>query len=180
MTTRPRFGMTPPEPARQASLDGCAPAFTTKVGLLLDRMRSAGHDPIIFESRRTAERSAWLYGIGRDYDPDGRGIVTNILPDQHSWHFFGVAVDIISAAHEWDAPEAFWFDLMRFAEDLGLTSGDDWCRDGIPDEQQEKTRIDKPHVQWWCEGMHTSPSAHATELFQRDGLPAVWAALGAA
>lgn len=160
------FGIIPPEPGRQSSLDGCAPAFALKVKNVLAAMQTKGFDPIVFEALRSAERSVWLYGFGRDYD-DGRGVVTQILPTQHSWHFFGLAADIISKSKEWNAPAAFWTALRACAEAEDLVSG------------QQFSRPDGPHVQWNIKGMHCSPTPAAQALYDSGGLPAVWAVLHA-
>ena len=162
----PVFGTIPPEPPRQSSLAVVAPAFRVKVERVCAALMAKGYDPLVFETLRTKERSDWLYGFGRDYD-DGRGVVTHIAPDQHSWHFYGLAADIISASRGWNAADAFWTDLPLAAEAEGLASGARWASQ------------DKPHVQWWVEGMHTSPSEHAEALYSVGGLEAVWRAVQA-
>jgi hypothetical protein len=176
-----RFGKVPREVPRQRNLALCAPRLVTRVNLLLLRMGERGHDPIVFETLRTQERQDFLYGFGRDYDDD-RGVVTHAASAFDTWHGYGLGVDIISRAREWDETyTAFWTDLRVFATELGLASGDDWDRDNVPGENDPDEHFhDKPHVQWWCTGMVVRPSPRALTLYRSGGLPAVWHALHAA
>ncbi len=137
-------------------------------------MERLGHDPIVFEGFRSDERAAWLYKSGREFD-DGRGIVTKAPTARKSWHRYGLAVDIISKSKEWDALPRFWRDLRVTITEIGLVSGDDWDRDGIPVEDDPDEHLsDRPHCQWWIPGMHVTPSEHAWELLQTKGIEAVW------
>ncbi len=138
-----------------------APLFAAKVFTLLNEMSNMGHDPIVFEAFRSDERAAWLYQSGRTFD-DGRGIVTKAPNASKTWHRYGLAVDIVSKSKGWDADARFWTHLSLCAADLALTSGADW------------STPDKPHVQWWCPGMHVTPSDHAWDLLQSQGVEAVW------
>lgn len=151
----------PVEVPNNTDVSKLAPRFRAAVIAALNEMRAAGYDPIISETIRTNERQQFLYGFGRDYD-DGRGVVTNSQDVLHTWHGFGLAVDVISRSRQWDAPADFWQALGVAARDEGLVWGGDW--------PQFK---DKPHVQWG-EPMRRSPSAHAAELLEQGGLPAVW------
>lgn len=158
------FGTLPPEPPRHSDHRECAPQFAAAVDRVLDRMKANGFDAIVYEAIRSEARQGWLYGFGRDYD-DGRGIVTHAATAWGGWHVFGLAVDIISAAHGWDSP-VFFAALKNAYEAEGLTAGASW---------QMK---DMPHGQWGkC---RTTPSHEAAELYDNGGMPAVWTAVGAA
>lgn len=177
MTTLPK---PPKEVPVDRDLSKLAPAFRKKIELLLERMRVLGHDAMVFEAFRSDERAAYLYGFGRSYD-DGRGVVTKAKDGRKTFHRYGLAVDIISRSMEWDAPKAFWDDLRKEATALGLRSGDDWDRDGIPVEQDpDEHTSDRPHVQWWVEGMLVTPSDHAWEVLSTQGALAVWQSVRAA
>jgi hypothetical protein len=156
----------PPEVPVVRSPEGLAPAFRVKVESLLDRMRTRGHDPFVFESTRTDERQTYLYGFGRTYD-DGRGVVTHSSDADETWHHFGLAVDIISKKHLWDAPKRFWADLGVLSAALGLQWGGAW-----------KSFKDLPHVQWGAP-MRQSPSPRAARLLASGGMEAVWREVGA-
>ena len=179
-----RFGVVPAEPPACRTLDDCSPLFAGRVRSLLAKLEARGLDPIVDESIRSNERQTWLFNMGRLYD-DGRGKVTNVPNAETGWHFFGLAVDIISKRYQWDydspGGKAFYDALREEATALDLTSGDDWNRNGTPVENDPSEHLcDRPHVQWWCEGMHVSPSENARALFASGGRQAVWRALHAA
>lgn len=157
------FGTIPIEPPRQHDLSVCAPLFASAVTGVLAALSAQGFDPIVYEAVRSDERQVWLYGFGRDYD-DGRGIVTHAQTTTNGWHGYGLAADIISAAHGWDS--GAFFDALRIAaESHGLTSGSSWRMQ------------DRPHVQWGkC---RTTPSPEAAQLIANGGLSALWEAVGA-
>jgi peptidoglycan LD-endopeptidase CwlK len=156
----------PPEVPVDNSLEGLAPIFHARVNELLARMKARGHDPIVSESFRTNERQTYLWGFGREYD-DGRGIVTHSRDADETWHHFGLAVDIISQSHGWDAPPRFWHDLGALSVALGLSWGGNW-----------KSIQDRPHVQFGSP-MRQSPSPRAARLLAQGGLEAVWKEVGA-
>ncbi len=157
----------PPEPTVMQSLECLAPGFRKKLTAMLAHMSSLGFDPVIAESCRSDERQAWLYGFGRDWD-DGRGKVTNAMTGDHSWHKFGLAVDVISLSNGWDAPDAFWNALGACAHVQGLSWGGAW--EGF---------ADRPHVQYGAP-MRQAPSSRAAQLYATGGKEAVWAEVGAA
>lgn len=148
------------------TLDGLAPKFREWVEALIIDLEAKGFDPMIAESLRTHERQQYLYGFGRAYN-DGRGVVTHSQAGHSSWHFYGLAVDVISRSKQWDAPPEFWSALGSSAKTNGLTWGGDW-----------QTFADKPHVQFGPP-MPSSPSAHTYALYQSQGLEAVWTQIGA-
>jgi len=156
-----KLPLPPVEVPNSTDVSKLAPRFRAAVIAALNEMRAAGYDPIISETIRSNERQQFLYGFGRSYD-DGRGIVTNSQDALHTWHGFGLAVDVISRSRQWDAPDDFWQALGVAARDEGLHWGGDW-----PEFK------DKPHIQWG-DPMLRSPSAHAAELLAEGGLPAVW------
>jgi hypothetical protein len=144
------------------------PRLRGKVMLLITKLEDRGRDPIVYESVRTHERQQYLYGFGRSYDDPGdpRGIVTYSQDGDDSWHFYGLAVDIISKSKGWGAPPSFWVDLGQAARSVGLHWGGDW------------RKKDLPHVQWG-EPMRDSPSPNAARLFASGGREAVWKVVGA-
>lgn len=152
----------PPEPAADTSLDGLAPAFRSAVLVMV----STNPDFVVAESVRTPERQAWLYGFGREYD-DGRGVVTQAPTNLTTWHGYGLAVDVVSKAHGWDAPASFWDGLGAAARRVGLAWGGDWPR-----------FQDRPHVQFGPP-MRQAPSSEAIALYHSGGVEAVWKVVGA-
>lgn len=155
----------PPEPPRITALAPLPDVFEGRVRALLGDMESHRAPSFIREAERTPERQAWLYGFGRDYD-DGRGIVTNAKSPLWSWHFYLLAVDIVSSDKEDNAPSSYYRLLRDMCRAHGLGSGMDW-----PDF------TDPPHVQMG--GMKRGPSDAARWLYATGGRSAVWRAVGA-
>lgn len=155
----------PAEVPADTSLDGLAPKFRAKLALVLNRLGMQGHPPRIAETLRSKERVTFLHGFGRAYD-DGRGVVTNASDALKTWHFYGLAADIVHATKGWDAPEDFWVALRDAAVAEGLTAGYDWKFQ------------DKPHVQFG-KPMRDGPSGEAVALLNSGGVEAVWKAVGA-
>lgn len=160
-----RFGNTPPEPPTIHSLVGCAPGFVAAIEQVLVGMQGAGWPCVVRESLRTPERQAWLYGIGRTYDPDGRGIVTNAPTAEHGRHLGGLAVDIVHATKGDTAPKAFWETLATMAEAEGLSAGWRW------------QHADPPHLQWKCPTI--TPTPEEMRVQREGGNEALWAMVGA-
>lgn len=155
------FGTIPLEPPTQHDLTVCAPQFTAAVWSLMEALVARGYPPKVFETLRTPERQAWLYGFARDYD-DGRGRVTGARTAWDGWHAYGLAADIIHRDRGWKAPA--FFDAMRAALPA---HGLDFC-----------VASDWPHVQWGkCD---RKPGPEIKALYDSGGLPAVWAHVGAA
>lgn len=129
-------------------------------------------DGIIFETGRTDELQAIYYAQG----------TTNARTARTSWHFYRLAMDVISKQYEWfdgqaakrqwPTPEIramvreLWFKAVAVVLTAhGLDWGGDWHTP------------DLPHFQF--AGMHKSPE-QAPELYDRLGIAAVWRAVGAA
>lgn len=158
MATLPK---PPKEVPVERRLEVLAPAFRVAVeALLRDLEAETGFKYRLFETLRTPERQAFLFGAGREWD-DGRGIVTNARTSLDSWHGFSLAVDIVEKdATPWDVPPGFWEALGRLCKKHGLTWGGDW------------KKPDRPHVQWGrCPA---SPSPLDKALWLERGAPAVW------
>lgn len=160
-------------------IDLLAPGFRLKLTRVLVRMRDRGLDPIVAETLRDDDRQRFLYGFGREYD-DGRGVVTKAATADTTWHGFGLAADIVSERHGWNAPDSFWSVLGDEVRAEGLTWGADWDGDGVPTEQDPDEKFsDRPHVQFGPP-MRRYPSALAKQIRDEHGLEALWRTVGAA
>lgn len=160
----PKFGTVPSEVPAQRTSAGSAPGFVARVEAMLQDL-AGGLPEHPFEWLRTAERQEFLYGFGRDYD-DGRGKVTAANTQLYSWHGFGLAVDIVEKdATPWNAPASFWNDIGDAAEANGLIWGGRWHRP------------DLPHVQMG--GLTPSPGPGDRDLYEAEGIEAVWRRYGA-
>lgn len=146
----------PAEVPRQSSIELLHPAFRERVErILADVQRER-----VFETARTEERQAYLYGFGREYD-DGRGPVTKAKTAKGGWHFYLLATDIVEDdATPWQAPNAFWQSLGLAAERHGCVWGGRW------------KIVDLPHVQMG--GIPVSPTAAVRAAYNEGGLEAVY------
>lgn len=166
MTTATALPKAPREVLVDATTLGLAPAFRRAVELTVRDVRAAGFRIRIFETIRTDERQRFLHGFGRLYD-DGRGIVTHSMTARKTWHYYGLAADLVEDDETpWKAPPEFWNTYGRIAERHGLTWGGRW------------QFLDLPHCQWGrC---RRSPSEATSALYDRVGMRGIWKAVGAA
>ena len=109
----------PAEPKRQMSLDNLRPEFAAKVRLLLAAMRARQYDPVVFESIRTVERQAWLWGVGRTHSLKRKPVSWWAPPFSKAPHVRGRGVDIISKSTHWGNPK-FFLALKQEARKLRL------------------------------------------------------------
>jgi peptidoglycan LD-endopeptidase CwlK len=155
------------------SLDGCAPQFAQAVLDALADCDEQGFDAYVYESLRSEELQALYYARGRAKDENGdwyivnrNAVVTNARSALFSWHIYGVAVDVISLAHEWDVSTEWRRGVTEIFKAHGLAAGADWPHPDLPHYQFAKCK--------------RSPSDRARELYATGGLPLVWQVVGAA
>jgi peptidoglycan LD-endopeptidase CwlK len=158
-------GTIVPVVSRDLSL--LAPQFRAAVEAAIDDCNGRGLDAYVFEALRSDALQQVYYARGRTVIPPTRP-VTNAPDNLHSWHGFGLAVDVISRAHLWNPPQGEgWF---RAVADVFKAHNCKWGGDW--------TSPDTPHFQWYkCK---PSPSDLARVILKNDGLEAVWRAVGAA
>lgn len=120
------FGVTPTEPVAARDLTSCASSVARNGQALIDALRTQ-HGTVlrVREALRTAERQGWLYGIGRDYDPDGRGVVTNAKTGEAGWHPYGLAFDLERPDGSEVTPTQVQ-QIVALAPQFTLTSGGIW------------------------------------------------------
>jgi len=102
------------------------PAFAAKIETLFSRLRSQGHEPLLWEAYRTPARAQQL-------SDRGAGV-------KQSMHCLGAAVDIVHADDYWSAGHDFWEAIGDEAKALGLTWGGDWRRRDYPHIQALKVK----------------------------------------
>jgi peptidoglycan L-alanyl-D-glutamate endopeptidase CwlK len=121
-----------------------------------DFLNQSGYDVVIYETLRSRELAELYHALG----------VSNAVNELYSWHGYGLAFDVISKSRGWDAwGDPAWSEpVVATYKAHGLHWGGSWS-----------SFVDKSHFQWWCEGMHESPSDHARALLASGGLAAVWA-----
>jgi peptidoglycan LD-endopeptidase CwlK len=123
----------------------------------------------IYEARRTSELAEMYYKLRRSNARDGFS----------TWHFYGLAVDVIHPTKFWSAwptwnnlekkyeggDERWWQLVVATMKKHGLDWGGDWT-----------SFKDTPHFQWGT--LAPSPN-RAPHIFMTKGLNAVWEAAGA-
>ena len=141
-----------------------APLFRLAVAKSINDCLKVGLDAKVYEACRSNEVQTAYYALGRSVIPPTY-TVTNAPTADHSWHFFGLAVDVISASKGWDVTP-MW---MRMVAAHFKANGCDWGGDW--------QHPDYPHFQWGrCK---PSPSDEARSLYASGGNHAVWEAVGA-
>lgn len=144
---------------RQRDVACLAPKFREAVEAALCACRGAGLDAYVFESCRTNELQAIYFQQG----------ASKAQTALRSWHFYGLAVDVISRESQWAAWDdpAWSRGVVAAFKRQGCDWGGDWT-----------SFRDLPHFQWGrCK---PSPSDTAITLYRSGGVPAVWRAVGAA
>lgn len=141
-----------------------APQFRLAVAKSINDCKLAGLDAKVYETVRSNEVQQAYYALGRSVIPP-HYTVTNAADALHSWHIYGLAVDVISASKGWDVTDLWMQMVAAHFKANGLDWGGDWHHP------------DKPHFQWG--GCETTPSDDDRALFQSAGKEAVWASVGA-
>jgi peptidoglycan L-alanyl-D-glutamate endopeptidase CwlK len=157
-------GASGEQPAVDADLGKLAPRFRAAVQSALVDCAAAGYDAMVYEALRSQQLQAIYYARGRSVMPPPTP-VTNAQSNLYSWHGFGLAVDVISRSRQWNQPESWFKAVADIFKKYGCAWGGDW------------TQADLPHMQWGrCK---PSPSDLARELIGKQGMQAVWQAVGA-
>ena len=140
-----------------------APKFAVAVKMAIAECDALGLEAVVFESYRTDALAKAYYAKGRT--APGK-IVTHAKDNVHSWHGFGLAVDVIHTRKRWDAPDAWWQKMAAVFKRHSCNWGGDW-----------RTFRDLPHLQF--ENCPASPDEEDRRLLLSDGLLAVWDRWGA-
>lgn len=120
----------------------------------------------VVQGLRSWAQQAVLYEQGRTTPGN---IVTRCLPG-HSWHNFGLAVDVCPDAFkdipgfqpDWNPSHSSWKRLIETAESLGFVCGADF-----------RTFPDNPHLQLTGR-FPVNPTDEVRQLFTDGGVKAVW------
>jgi peptidoglycan L-alanyl-D-glutamate endopeptidase CwlK len=183
-------GGLPPGLKEYRGTDCLAPQFRVAVEASLEECHAQGPDAIIWESCRSQALQEFYYTRGRPPTPEYPRPVTWQRDAMKAWHFYGLAVDVISRQHGWfnltaelthglteSALEAVrqararqrdeWFAAVaRIFMAHGCDWGGNW------------QKRDTPHFQWGL--CRPSPSQLSIDAFTRAGKPAVWELVRAA
>lgn len=147
----------------QNDLSACAPKFHEAVSAALDECREAGYDAIVFEALRSQDLQNLYWKRGRDSDGNivnQNAVVTNVRYARRGWHFFGLAVDVISESKEWSVSDEWRAAVTIIFKKHGLHWGGDWPH-----------FHDLPHYQWTNQ---RDPSDNDRSTYEQGGFDAVW------
>jgi len=150
------------------NLGRLAPLFADAVRAAIDECNDAKQrlDVMVYEGYRSPQLQALYYQRGRTIIPPTKP-VTYAPSNLHSWHGFGLAIDVVHRKLFWNPPGGIaWFSkVAQVFKKHGCNWGGDW------------TKADPPHFQWGrCE---PSPSDGARQRLQAGGMETVWRAVGA-
>ena len=141
-----------------------APKFAAVVRAALDECNRNGLDAYVYEAMRSDATQKYYYAQGRTIVPP-EATITNASSCWTSWHFYGLAVDVISRANDWSVS-------ARWQDEVATIFLAHECKWG-----GHFTNPDPPHFQWArCKA---SPSPLARQIYEAEGLAGVWKAVGA-
>ena len=147
-----------------------APKFADAVQAAEDELwTTAGITIFIYETIRTNELAEMYYRLNRSNSPNGF----------YTWHFYGLAVDVVHPTKLWKAwptwnniaqryeggDVVWWHQVVAAFKKHGCDWGGDW-----------NSIKDTPHFQW---GKCNPTPVAAPKLFMTGGVEAVWKAVGA-
>ncbi len=153
-----------PLPTVVSDLGQLAPRFRAAVEQALALCGQAALNAKVYETYRSEDLQVIYYARGRTQIPPAVP-VTNASSNLYSWHGYGLAVDVIHATLEWNAPPEWFQSVANCFRQAGCRWGGEW------------TKPDLPHFQWGL--CKPSPSDLARQLIASGGVQAVWQAVGA-
>lgn len=151
-------------------LQAVHPTLAAKVRLVdaeFQRQTDGDHLEVVQGVRSYAQQAA-LYAQGRTTP----GAIVTDSPAGHSWHEFGLAVDLVPRSllpiPGWNPDSPLWGVITQIAQSYGFTNldcGACW---------QHK---DLPHLEL-SGRFRVSPDDEVRSIFQQGGMQAVWDAAG--
>lgn len=161
------------------SLDRLAPGMEARVKAYLAdaaKVRTIDgetFDPIVFETARTDE-------LQRIYFSQG---TTNAPTAIYGWHFFCLAIDVISKSKGWSVSQSWWRLNASLMRRNGIDPGFDWRKPDEPHGQFGTLKVSPSDVARTL--YFGTPNWHSMKTFEPDdprhmiGLRKVWRAVGA-
>ena len=147
------------------SMSGLAPLFRASVDAAIAECHAEGLDAFVFETVRSNALAAVYYKRGRPPTKEYPRPVTDARDASWSWHGYGLAVDVISRAKEWDAGDEWFAKVAAIFKRHDCKWGGDW------------TTKDRPHLYWHL--CRQSPSYISRRLHRIGQVREVWKLVGA-
>lgn len=161
-------GNNPANPKPDGDLSKLAPNFRAAVEAAIAECNNPANelDAMVYEGYRSLQLQQIYYARGRTVIPPTH-TVTNAPTNLYSWHGYGLAVDVVHKTKYWEPPggEGWFKKVAEIFKKHDCNWGGDW------------KHPDTPHMQWGkCK---PSPSDAARDLLAKEGVQAVWKAVGA-
>lgn len=172
------------------SPDCLAPLFRESVLTAIEVCHAQGLDARLWETCRSAKLQELYWHRGRPPTPAFPGPVTWQRDARKSWHFYGLAVDVVSISQGWFVVTPAMLNGMSGAQAVTFRAAvarhrDDWYH-AVADIFLAHgcawgghwTKPDTPHFQWGrC---RPTPSQLSLDAVTIGGVQAVWKLVGAA
>jgi peptidoglycan L-alanyl-D-glutamate endopeptidase CwlK len=141
------------------------PVLAAKIYQMADLLAKESITIRVVQGLRSWQEQQALYDQGRT---QAGKIVTN-APPGHSWHQYGLAVDLVPLSGmgpDWNAQHPVWQRLVETGTSLGLQSGAQW-----------RSFPDYPHFQL-VGSWPVAPNDEVRTLFISAGIKEVWKQAG--
>lgn len=151
--------------ASEAKLISVHPLLAAKIRQMASILEGEGTIITVTQGLRSWQDQARLYAQGRT----APGPIVTHAPPGHSWHQFGLAVDLVPLAGgrpDWNATHPTWQRIVQLGNSLGLTEGAGF-----------RSFPDWPHQQL-TGSWPVSPTDEVRQTFLIGGVPSVWEASG--
>ncbi len=151
----------------EARLSLVCPRLADKVRQLASMLVLEGITLRVTQGLRSWADQDALYAKGRT----APGPVVTNAPGGHSYHNFGMAVDVVPMDAEgqpdWNVSHPAWQRIVTVGTSLGVDSGATW-----------RTFKDWPHLQMTGRFPEGAPDDEARQIFKDAGAMALWAEAG--
>jgi hypothetical protein len=140
-----------------------APRMEAVVVDFQNRCAVSGHPIRVYETMRSHRLARMYYALKKSRAPDG----------WRTWHFYGLAVDVIHPNRQWapwEAPDPVAVEWRGRVVEHGKAAGLDWGGDWTSFK-------DWPHFQFHT--VKPSPSDEAVRLYREEGIVDLWRVVGA-
>lgn len=154
--------------ADEVKLSFVCPQLAAKIRTLAEMMEVGSSEPIeVVQAFRSWGQQQKEWAQGRTAPGP---IVTN-APPGHSWHEFGMAVDVcpvsLTSTPNWSPESPIWINLANKGKSLGLFWGGDFIH----------CQPDQPHFQLTGK-FPVSPNDEVRQIFLNAGMVELWAEAG--
>ena len=156
------------DPISETRLAEVHPLLASKIRQMADALTQQGVTIRVTQGLRswTQQMSLWLKGRDINGKVIAPGKVVTKAPPGHSWHNFGLAVDVVPMDNEgrpdWNVDHPVWKQIVEIGRSVGLEPGAEW-----------RTFPDYPHFQL-TGNLPVSPDDESRQTFKDGGMAAVW------